>query len=241
MNKIEELQELIDKSNNIVFFGGAGVSTESGIKDFRSVDGLYNEKYDYPPEVILSHTFFMTHTKEFYKFYRDKLNTLNIEPNITHKFLKELEDAGKLKAVITQNIDGLHEKAGSKNVLLLHGTIYRNYCMECNKFYGAEYIFKNNDVPRCECGGLIKPDVVLYEEPLNNDVVDKAIKALKEADLLIIGGTSLAVYPAASYINYYKGDKIVIINRDSTPYDNRADIVINDKLGEVFKKLVVNK
>ena len=241
MNKIEKLQEMIDKSNNIVFFGGAGVSTESGIKDFRSVDGLYNEKYDYPPEVILSHTFFMNNTKEFYKFYRDKLNTLNIEPNITHNFLKLLEDKGKLKAIVTQNIDGLHEKAGSKKVLLLHGTIYRNYCMKCNKFYDAKYIFNNKDVPRCDCGGLIKPDVVLYEEGLDDEVVRETIKVISEADLLIIGGTSLAVYPAASFINYFRGDKIVIINKDSTPYDSRADLVINEKLGDVFSKLVVNK
>jgi len=241
MNKIEKLQEMIDKSNNIVFFGGAGVSTESGIKDFRSVDGLYNEKYDYPPEVILSHTFFMNNTKEFYKFYRDKLNTLNIEPNITHNFLKLLEDKGKLKAIVTQNIDGLHEKANSKKVLLLHGTIYRNYCMKCNKFYDAKYIFNNKDVPRCDCGGLIKPDVVLYEEGLDDEVVRETIKVISEADLLIIGGTSLAVYPAASFINYFRGDKIVIINKDSTPYDSRADLVINDKLGNVFSKLVVNK
>ena len=241
MNKIEKLQEMIDKSNNIVFFGGAGVSTESGIKDFRSVDGLYNEKYDYPPEVILSHTFFMNNTKEFYKFYRDKLNTLNIEPNITHNFLKLLEDKGKLKAIVTQNIDGLHEKADSKNVLLLHGTIYRNYCMKCNKFYDAEYVFNNKDIPKCDCGGLIKPDVVLYEEALNEKVVSEAIKAIKEADLLIIAGTSLAVYPAASYINYFNGKYLVIINKDSTPYDLRADLVINDKLGNVFSKLVVNK
>ena len=241
MNKIKELQQLIDHSNNIVFFGGAGVSTESGIKDFRSVDGLYNEKYDYPPEMILSHTFFMNKTEEFYKFYRDKLNTLNIEPNITHKFLKKLEDNGKLKAIVTQNIDGLHEKAGSKKVLLLHGTIYRNYCMKCNKFYDAEYVFNNKDVPRCDCGGLIKPDVVLYEEGLDDEVVRETIKVISEADLLIIGGTSLAVYPAASFINYFRGDKIVIINKDSTPYDSRADLVINDKLGNVFSKLVVNK
>ena len=241
MNKINELQELIDHSNNIVFFGGAGVSTESGIKDFRSVDGLYNEKYDYPPEMILSHTFFMNNTEEFYKFYRDKLNTLNIEPNITHKFLKKLEDNGKLKAIVTQNIDGLHEKAGSKKVLLLHGTIYRNYCMKCNKFYDAKYIFNNKDVPRCDCGGLIKPDVVLYEEGLDDEVVRETIKVISEADLLIIGGTSLAVYPAASFINYFRGDKVVIINKDSTPYDSRADLVINEKLGDVFSKLVVNK
>ena len=241
MNKIKELQDLINRSNNIVFFGGAGVRTESGIKDFRSVDGLYNEKYDYPPEMILSHSFFMNKPNEFYKFYRDKLNTINIEPNVTHVFLKELEDSGKLKAIVTQNIDGLHEKAGSKNVLLLHGTIYKNYCMECNKFYEAEYIFNNDGIPTCECGGLIKPDVVLYEEPLDNNIVRETIKAISEADLLIIGGTSLAVYPAASFINYFKGDKIVIINRDSTPYDSRADLVINEKLGSVFSKLVVDK
>ncbi len=232
---------MIDKCNNIVFFGGAGVSTESGIKDFRSVDGLYNEKYDYPPEVILSHTFFVNKTKEFYDFYRDKLNTINIEPNITHKYLKKLEDTGKLKAIITQNIDGLHEKTHSKNVLLLHGTIYKNYCMKCHKYYDAEYVFNSKDIPKCECGGIIKPDVVLYEESLNEEVVNNAIKAISNADLLIIGGTSLAVYPAASYINYFNGKYLVIINKDSTPYDNRADLVINDKLGNVFSKLTVNK
>ena len=232
---------MIDKCNNIVFFGGAGVSTESGIKDFRSVDGLYNEKYDYPPEVILSHTFFVNKTKDFYDFYRDKLNTINIEPNITHKYLKKLEDTGKLKAIITQNIDGLHEKTHSKNVLLLHGTIYKNYCMKCHKYYDAEYVFNSKDIPKCECGGIIKPDVVLYEESLNEEVVNNAIKAISNADLLIIGGTSLAVYPAASYINYFNGKYLVIINKDSTPYDNRADLVINDKLGNVFSKLTVNK
>ncbi len=241
MNKIEKLQKMIDNSSNIVFFGGAGVSTESGIKDFRSVDGLYNEKYDYPPEIILSHSFFMTHTKEFYKFYKDKLNTLNIEPNITHKYLKELEDSGKLKAIITQNIDGLHEKTGCKNILLLHGTIYKNYCMNCGKKYDAEYVFNSKDVPTCECGGIVKPDVVLYEEQLHMDTVSRAIESIREADLLIIAGTSLAVYPAASYINYFNGKNIVIINKDSTPYDNRANLVINEKLGDVFSMLVVNK
>ena len=238
MNNFEKLQKMIDESSNIVFFGGAGVSTESGIKDFRSIDGLYNEKYDYPPETILSHSFFLEHTKEFYKFYKDKLNSLDIKPNITHKFLKKLEDKGKLKAIVTQNIDGLHERAGSNNVLLLHGTTYKNYCMNCHKEYNAEYVFNSKGIPLCtECNGIIKPDVVLYEEPLNDEVVTKTIKAISEAELLIIGGTSLAVYPAASFINYFKGKYLVIINRDSTPYDMRADLVIHEKLGDIFSKL----
>ena len=237
MKNYEELQKMIDESDNIVFFGGAGVSTESGIKDFRSVDGLYNEKYDYPPEVMLSHTFFMTHTKEFYDFYRDKLNTLNVEPNITHKYLKRFEDSGKLKAVITQNIDGLHEKAGSKNVLLLHGTVYKNHCMECGKEYDAKYVFESAGIPKCSCGGIIKPDVVLYEEGLDPDVVDDSIKAISNADLLIIAGTSLVVYPAASYIGYFKGKNLVIINKDITPYDARANLVIHEKMGDIFSKL----
>ncbi len=237
MKNYEKLQKMIDESDNIVFFGGAGVSTESGIKDFRSVDGLYNEKYDYPPEVMLSHTFFMTHTKEFYDFYRDKLNTLNVEPNITHKYLKRLEDSGKLKAVITQNIDGLHEKAGSKNVLLLHGTVYKNHCMECGKEYDAKYVFESAGIPKCSCGGIIKPDVVLYEEGLEPDVVDDSIKAISNADLLIIAGTSLVVYPAASYIGYFKGKNLVIINKDITPYDARANLVIHEKMGDIFSKL----
>ena len=239
--KIQKFKEWINESDNIVFFGGAGVSTESGIPDFRSKDGLYNQKYKYPPEFILSHTFFMNNPEEFFKFYKEKMNSLKYKPNITHIKLAELEKIGKLKAIVTQNIDGLHEKAGSKKVLLLHGTIYRNYCMKCNKFYDAKYIFNNKDVPRCDCGGLIKPDVVLYEEGLDDEVVRETIKVISEADLLIIGGTSLAVYPAASFINYFRGDKIVIINKDSTPYDSRADLVINDKLGNVFSKLVVNK
>lgn len=237
MSSQEKLQEWIDKAEKIVFFGGAGVSTESGIKDFRSVDGIYNEHYDYPPEVILSHTFFMGKTDEFYKFYRDKLDTRNIEPNVTHKYLKMLEDKGKDVTIVTQNIDGLHEKAGSKKVLLLHGTINRNYCMECGKEYNLDKVFDSKDVPKCSCGGIIKPDVVLYEEPLDEDTVDKAIKAIKECDVLIIAGTSLAVYPAASYIRYYRGDKMVIINKDKTPYDDSADLVINDKLGNIFGKL----
>lgn len=238
MNDYEKLQKMIDESNNIVFFGGAGVSTESGVKDFRSVDGLYNEKYDYPPEVMLSRSFFNEHKSEFYKFYKDKLNCLEIEPNITHKYLKKLEDSGKLKAVITQNIDGLHEKSGVKNVLLLHGTIFKNHCMMCDKEYSAEDVFYSKDlIPRCICNGIIKPDVVLYEEPLNEDVVNKSIKAISECDLLIIAGTSLVVYPAASYIRYFKGSNLVIINKDSTSYDNKADLVIHDKLGNIFSKL----
>ena len=238
MTDYEKLQKLIDESNNIVFFGGAGVSTESGIKDFRSIDGLYNEKYDYPPEVMLSRCFFNEHQKDFYKFYKDKLNCLNIEPNVTHKYLKKLEDSGKLKAIITQNIDGLHEKCGSKNVLLLHGTIFKNHCMMCGKEYDAEYVFNSQDIiPRCSCNGIIKPDVVLYEEPLDEDVVTKAIDAIKNCDLLIVGGTSLVVYPAASYIRHFKGKNLVIINKDSTSYDSKADLVIHDKLGNIFSKL----
>ncbi len=237
MDKIKELQKIIDESESIVFFGGAGVSTESGIKDFRSVDGLYNEKYDYPPEVMLSHTFFMEHTDKFYEFYKDKLNAKGIEPNITHKYLKTLEDKGKLKAVITQNIDGLHEKAGSKNVLLLHGTTYSNHCMDCGKSYDADYVFGSKGIPKCDCGGIIKPDVVLYEEPLDQDTVTKAIEAISTCDTLIIGGTSLVVYPAASYVNYFRGKNLVIINNSITPFDSNCTLVIHDKLGNVFSKL----
>ena len=234
---IEKLQEIIDNSKYLVFFGGAGVSTESGIKDFRSVDGLYNEKYDYPPEEILSHSFFINNTEEFYKFYRDKLNTLNIEPNITHKYLKTLENRGILKAIVTQNIDGLHEKAGSKKVLLLHGTTYQNFCMKCGKEYGPEIIFNKEEVPYCECGGLIKPNVVLYEEPLDESITTEAINHISKADTLIIAGTSLNVYPAASYIHYFHGKNLIIINRDNTSYDYIATMVIHDKLGNVFSKL----
>ena len=234
---IEKLQEIIDNSKYLVFFGGAGVSTESGIKDFRSVDGLYNEKYDYPPEEILSHSFFINNTEEFYKFYRDKLNTLNIEPNITHKYLKTLENRGILKAIVTQNIDCLHEKAGSKKVLLLHGTTYQNFCMKCGKEYGPEIIFNKEEVPYCECGGLIKPNVVLYEEPLDESITTEAINHISKADTLIIAGTSLNVYPAASYIHYFHGKNLIIINRDNTSYDYIATMVIHDKLGNVFSKL----
>ena len=236
-DKIEQLKNLIDESNNIVFFGGAGVSTESGIPDFRSKDGLYNQKYKYPPEEILSHTFFMNETEEFYKFYKDKLNSLKYEPNITHIKLAELEQKGKLKAVITQNIDGLHQKANTKNVLELHGSVLRNYCMKCHKFYDAQYVFNSTGIPKCECGGIIKPDVVLYEEPLNDEVVEESIRAIHNADLMIVGGTSLTVYPASGLINYFRGKNLVLINRDATPYDGRADLVINESLGDVFRKI----
>ena len=238
MDKIKELQNLIDKSNKIVFFGGAGVSTESGIPDFRSKDGLYNQVYDYPPEEILSHHFFMDNPKEFYRFYKDKLNTLDKEPNICHTYLKKLEDKGKLLGIITQNIDGLHEKAGNQKIALLHGTIYKNYCMNCGKEYQAETIFKAKDIPKCTCDGIIKPDVVLYEEGLDNATINKAITWLKEADLLIVVGTSLTVYPASSFIHYYGGKDLVIINRDTTSYDNMATLIIHDNIGDIFKNLI---
>ena len=232
--KIDTLKKWIEESKNIVFFGGAGVSTESGIPDFRSKDGLYNQKYKFPPEEILSHTFFMNNTEEFYKFYKDKMNSLKYQPNITHKKLAEWENAGKLNAVVTQNIDGLHQKAGSKKVYELHGSVLRNYCMKCHKFYDAEFVFNSKDVPTCECGGIIKPDVVLYEEPLNEETMMKAIIAISQADMLIVGGTSLTVQPASSLINYYQGKKLVLINKDTTSYDNIANLVINDGLGKVL-------
>ncbi len=239
MSEIAELQRLIDNSNRIVFFGGAGVSTESGIPDFRSVDGLYNQKYDYPPEEILSHTFFERNTEEFYRFYRDKMLCLDKKPNKAHLKLAELEKAGKLSAVVTQNIDGLHQAAGSKRVYELHGSVLRNYCRKCRKFYTPEYIKKSEGVPKCECGGVIKPDVVLYEEGLDDSVVSGALNAIMQADLLIIAGTSLTVYPAAGFIRYFRGDKIVLINRDSTPFDSQADLVFHDKVGELLDKINV--
>lgn len=236
--KIETFLEWIKTSNRIVFFGGAGVSTESGIPDFRSVDGLYNQKYDYPPETILSHTFFRSHTKEFYKFYRDKMICTDAEPNITHIKLAELEACGKLTGIITQNIDGLHQKAGSKAVYELHGSTLRNYCEKCHQFYPVETIMSSKDVPRCEkCGGIIKPDVVLYEEGLDNSTVKNAIYQLTQADMLIIGGTSLSVYPAAGLIDYYQGNRLVLINKSTTPMDSRADLFIQDGLGNVFKNI----
>ena len=238
-NKIQQLKQLVKKSNNIVFFGGAGVSTESGIPDFRSKDGLYHQKYDYRPEEILSHTFFIKHTEEFYKFYKDKMNSLKYEPNITHIKLAQLESKGKLKAIITQNIDGLHQKAGAKNVYELHGSVLRNYCMKCKKFYDAEYVFNSKGIPTCTCGGIIKPDVVLYEEGLDENTLEKSIISIINADLLIVAGTSLTVYPASGLINYFRGKNLVLINRDATPFDNRANLVINETLGKVFKEIEV--
>ena len=236
-DKIQQFKELINQSNNIVFFGGAGVSTESGIPDFRSKDGLYNQKYKYPPEEILSHSFFMSYTDEFFKFYKEKMNSLKYEPNVTHVKLAKLEKEGKLKAVITQNIDGLHQKAGSKNVYELHGSVLRNYCMKCHKFYDAEYVFNRDSIPKCSCGGIIKPDVVLYEEALNEETLENSIIAIQNADMMIVAGTSLTVYPASGLINYFRGRNLVLINKDSTPYDNRANLVINESLGKVFKEI----
>lgn len=234
MNNIEKFKEIIGNSKNIVFFGGAGVSTESGIPDFRSVDGLYNQKYDYPPETILSHSFFKYRTEEFYKFYRDKMLCLDAKPNITHKTLARLEQEGKLRAVVTQNIDGLHQAAGSKTVYELHGSVLRNYCSKCGKFYGVEAIINSEGIPKCECGGVIKPDVVLYEEGLDDKTVNGAVRAISSADTLIVGGTSLSVYPAAGLIKYYRGHSLILINKSATPYDSLADIVINDSLGAVM-------
>lgn len=235
------LQQIIDNSQRIVFFGGAGVSTESGIPDFRSVDGLYNQKYDYPPEEILSHSFFKSHTEYFYNFYRDKMLCLDAKPNSAHLKLAELENAGKLNAVVTQNIDGLHQAAGSKNVFELHGSVHRNYCTECHKLYDAHYMKNGNGIPKCTCGGIIKPDVVLYEEGLDDNTVNGALNAISNADCLIVAGTSLNVYPAAGFIRYFQGDYFVLINRDETPADKIADLVIHDKVGEVLSKIIVNR
>lgn len=235
MTPQEQLQQWIQGSDNIVFFGGAGVSTESGIPDFRSVDGLYNQQYDQPPETILSHTYFARHTKEFYRFYRDKMLCLGAEPNAAHLKLAELERAGKLRAVVTQNIDGLHQLAGSQTVYELHGSVHRNYCTKCRAFYGVDFIAEGEGVPCCPvCGGLVKPDVVLYEEGLDQDILEGAVRAIANADVLIVGGTSLVVYPAAGLINYYRGNKLVLINRDPTPYDSEADLVIHDSIGKVL-------
>ncbi len=237
MTEIETLKKWIEESDNIVFFGGAGVSTESGIPDFRSTDGLYHQKYDYPPETILSHTFFRKKTEEFYKFYRDKMLYLDAEPNAAHKKLAQWEEEGKLKAVITQNIDGLHQKAGSKNVLELHGSVLRNYCEGCGKFYGVEAVKNSEGVPKCDCGGVIKPDVVLYEEGLDNKTLTAAVHFIREADILIIGGTSLAVYPAAGLIDYYQGNKLVLVNKTPTPKDGMADLIVQGSIGEIFSQL----
>lgn len=233
------LQKIINQSKNIVFFGGAGVSTESGIPDFRSVDGIYNQKYDYPPEEILSHTFFINKTEEFYRFYRDKMLCLNAKPNKAHLKLAELEKSGKLTAVVTQNIDGLHQIAGSKTVYELHGSVHRNYCMTCHNKYNAEFMLKTNGIPKCSCGGIIKPDVVLYEEGLDNNTVSGALSAISNCDTLIIAGTSLTVYPAAGFIRYFKGKNLVLINRDATSMDSSCDLVIHDKVGEVLDKIKI--
>lgn len=237
MTGTEQLKQWIEASDNIVFFGGAGVSTESGIPDFRSVDGLYHQKYDYPPETILSHTFYMEKTEEFYKLYRDKMLALDAKPNAAHLKLAELEAKGKLKAVVTQNIDGLHQAAGSKNVLELHGSVHRNYCRKCGRLYDASYIKESTGVPKCACGGQIKPDVVLYEEGLDDVTMQSAIHFISQAEILIIGGTSLAVYPAAGLIDFYKGNKLVLINKSATPLDRRADLVIQAPIGEVFQQV----
>lgn len=248
MANIEELQKLIDESSNIVFFGGAGVSTESGIKDFRSVDGLYNQHYKYPPETMLSHSFYVRHKEEFYEFYKDKLlektvgtpQTERAYPNAAHLKLAELEKAGKLKAVITQNIDGLHQEAGSKIVYELHGSVLRNYCERCGQFFDEKYMFHADGIPKCDkCGGDIKPDVVLYEEGLDSDVMSGAVNAIANADMLIIGGTSLVVYPAAGLIDYYRGNKLVLINKDETARDSVADYIFHGKIGEIFSQIKV--
>ena len=236
--KVDRLKRIVEESDNIVFFGGAGVSTESGIPDFRSVDGLYNQKYKYPPEVMVSHSFYRTHTKEFFEFYRNKMIALEAKPNAAHLKLAELEKQGKVRAVITQNIDGLHYAAGSKEVLELHGSVHRNYCESCGKSYPVQYIVNNQDVPKCEaCGGIVKPDVVLYEEGLDPDVMQRAVSYIRNAEVLIIGGTSLAVYPAAGFIDYFKGKHLVVINMDKTSRDVNADLVITERIGEVFEQL----
>ena len=235
MTAQEQFRQWVQDSGSIVFFGGAGVSTESGIPDFRSVDGLYHQKYDDPPEIILSHTYFTRHTEEFYRFYREKMLCLDAEPNAAHLKLAQWERAGRLAAVVTQNIDGLHQMAGSKTGYELHGSVHRNYCTQCGAFYGADFILQSGGVPRCPvCGGLVKPDVVLYEEGLDQDTVEGAVRAIAQADMLIVGGTSLVVYPAAGLIRYYRGSKLALINRDPTPYDGEADLVIHDSIGKVL-------
>lgn len=236
-SEIETLKQWIDESNHIVFFGGAGVSTESGIPDFRSVDGLYHQKFEYPPETIISHSFYEKNPAYFFRFYREKMLPLGFEPNITHKKLAELEQKGKLRAVVTQNIDGLHQRAGSKTVYELHGSVLRNYCTRCRKFYPAGYVKNADGVPLCTCGGIVKPDVVLYEEGLDEQTLQNAVMAIRAADMLIVGGTSLTVYPAAGLLQYYRGSRLVLINRDETPYDSYADLVLHQSLGEVFSQL----
>ena len=233
----QKLKKWIEESSRIVFFGGAGVSTESGIPDFRSVDGLYSQKFDYPPETIISHSFYLKDPAYFFRFYKEKMLPLDFKPNITHKMLAKWEQEGKLAAVITQNIDGLHQKAGSNNVLELHGNVHRNYCQKCGKFHDGYFIRDSVGVPTCACGGIVKPDVVLYEEPLDGFTMRAAINAITDADLLIVAGTSLTVYPAAGLIDYYNGNRLVLINRDQTPFDHRADLVYHDSLGTIFSQL----
>ena len=237
MDDLQKLKQWVAESKKIVFFGGAGVSTESGIPDFRSVDGLYNQKFEYPPETIISHSFYERRPEYFFRFYREKMLPLGFEPNITHKVLARWEEEGKLSAVVTQNIDGLHQKAGSKTVYELHGSVLRNYCTVCRKFHSAEFIRESEGIPRCSCGGIVKPDVVLYEEGLDQYIIEGSVREIYHADMLIVAGTSLTVYPAAGLINYYRGKRLVLINRDETPYDSRADLVIHDSLGNVFSKL----
>jgi len=234
---ITTLKKWIKESKSAVFFGGAGVTTESGIPDFRSVDGLYSQKFDYPPEEIISHSFYERKTEYFFRFYREKMLPLGFEPNITHQVLARLEQEGHLSAVVTQNIDGLHQKAGSRNVFELHGSVLRNYCVRCHKLHSAEFVKNHVGIPLCDCGGIVKPDVVLYEEPLDDKVMMGAINAIANADLLIVGGTSLTVYPAAGLINYYRGKRLVLINRDETPFDSYADLVFHDSLGNIFAQL----
>ena len=237
MDAIETLRRWVSESNQMVAFTGAGVSTESGVPDFRSVDGLYNQKFEYPPETIISHSFYLRNPEYFFRFYREKMMPLEVQPNITHFTLAKWEREGHLAAVVTQNIDGLHQKAGSKRVYELHGSILRNYCTQCGKFYPAEFVKNSNGIPRCGCGGIVKPDVVLYEEGLNDRIVEGALEAISQADMLLVAGTSLTVYPAAGFLRYYPGNRLVLINRDPTPYDDRADLVIHDSLGKVLSRL----
>lgn len=237
MEHLQTLKQWISESRHIVFFGGAGVSTESGIPDFRSVDGLYSQKFDYPPETIISHSFYQRNPEYFFRFYREKMLPLGFAPNITHQVLARWEQEGILEAVVTQNIDGLHQKAGSRKVYELHGSVLRNYCTRCGKFYDAQFVKDAPGIPRCTCGGIVKPDVVLYEESLNQQVLEASVAAIARADLLIVGGTSLTVYPAAGLIRYYHGSRLVLINRDPTPYDQQADLVLHQRLGDVFSQL----
>ncbi len=239
MGELEQLKKWVEESDNIVFFGGAGVSTESGIPDFRSVDGLYNQKYNYPPETIISHSFYKRNPEEFYRFYKDRMLFTEAKPNDAHLVLAELEKQGKLRAVITQNIDGLHQAAGSKEVLELHGSVHRNYCTHCGKFYSLDEILAMDGVPYCECGGMIKPDVVLYEEGLDQGILQKSVNYIRQADMMVIGATSLVVYPAAGLVDYYEGNKLVVINKSVTPMDSKADLVVTGKIGEIFSQLCI--